>query len=73
MKQKVIFVYQTEHKLLGTYGPGGGNQPPEFMSTHPSHGTRIERLQQFMPKALAEYGKAQKDKFFLRPSGGVLA
>ena len=38
----------------------GGNQPPEFMSTHPSHGTRIERLQQFMPKALAEYGKATK-------------
>jgi metalloendopeptidase OMA1, mitochondrial len=33
----------------------GGNQPPEFMSTHPSHGTRIARLQQFMPKALEEY------------------
>ena len=22
----------------------GGSQPPEFASTHPSHGTRIERL-----------------------------
>jgi predicted Zn-dependent protease len=38
----------------------GGNQPPEFMSTHPSHGTRIERLQQFMPKAISEYEKSAK-------------
>jgi predicted Zn-dependent protease len=33
----------------------GGDQPPEFMSTHPSHGTRIERLQKLMPRALSEY------------------
>lgn len=33
----------------------GGNQPPEFASTHPSHGTRIENLRAFMPKAVAEY------------------
>ena len=32
----------------------GGNQPPEFMSTHPSHGTRIERLKQAMPQAMAD-------------------
>lgn len=38
----------------------GGNQPPEFMSTHPSHGTRVERLQAFMPKAMAEYEKSSK-------------
>jgi predicted Zn-dependent protease len=37
----------------------GGSQPPEFMSTHPSHGTRIERLQQLMPKAEEEYAKAK--------------
>jgi metalloendopeptidase OMA1, mitochondrial len=36
----------------------GGQQPPEFMSTHPSHGSRVERLQRIMPKALAEYEKA---------------
>jgi predicted Zn-dependent protease len=36
----------------------GGNQPPEFMSTHPSHANRIARLQQLMPRALAEYSKA---------------
>jgi predicted Zn-dependent protease len=37
----------------------GGGQPPEFMSTHPSHGTRIERLQELMPRAMEEYEKAK--------------
>jgi predicted Zn-dependent protease len=32
--------------------------PPEFMSTHPSHEHRIERLQALMPKAMAEYQQA---------------
>lgn len=36
----------------------GGNQPPEFLSTHPSHGRRIEQLQAWMPEALEEYHKA---------------
>ena len=36
----------------------GGSGPPEFMSTHPSHGTRIENLKQFMPRALEEYRSA---------------
>jgi len=38
----------------------GGDQPPQFMSTHPSHGSRIERLQKAMPRALAEFEKAAK-------------
>jgi len=33
----------------------GGGGAPEFMSTHPSHGTRIEQLKTLMPKAIAEY------------------
>jgi predicted Zn-dependent protease len=40
-------------------GQAGGNQPPEFMSTHPSHGTRIENLKEFMPRAIEEYEKAR--------------
>ena len=36
----------------------GGPQPPEFLSSHPSHGTRIEQLQAEMPKALEEYNKS---------------
>ncbi len=34
---------------------GRGNQPPEFLSTHPSSGTRIERLKALLPKALEIY------------------
>lgn len=37
----------------------GGGQPPEFMSTHPSHGTRIAQLEALMPKALEEFNRAQ--------------
>ena len=38
----------------------GGEQPSEFMSTHPSHGTRIEQLTEWMPEALALYESAPK-------------
>ena len=34
-------------------------QPPEFLSTHPSHGTRVAQLRALMPKALEEYNKTQ--------------
>jgi predicted Zn-dependent protease len=34
---------------------GNGQKPPEFMSTHPSEETRIQRLQKFMPEALKYY------------------
>ena len=37
----------------------GGAQPPEFASTHPSHGTRVEHLREFMPKAKAAYTEAR--------------
>jgi predicted Zn-dependent protease len=36
----------------------GGEQPPEFLSTHPSHGTRIQQLQSWMPQAIEEYNKS---------------
>lgn len=35
---------------------GGGGQA-EFLSTHPSHGTRIEQLKEWMPEAMAIYQK----------------
>ena len=34
---------------------GSGQKPPEFLSTHPSEGNRIEQLQKFMPEALKYY------------------
>jgi predicted Zn-dependent protease len=30
-------------------------QPPEFLSTHPAHGTRIKQLEGWMPEALSYY------------------
>ncbi len=35
----------------------GGQQPPEFLSTHPSHATRVKDLNDYMPKALKYYKK----------------
>lgn len=35
----------------------GGGQPPEFLSTHPNHGSRIAHLKAIMPKALEEYNR----------------
>jgi predicted Zn-dependent protease len=32
-----------------------GQKPPEFLSTHPSEGRRIDQLQKFMPEALTYY------------------
>jgi len=40
----------------------GGAQPPEFLSTHPSHGTRVEDLKSFLPRAMEEYEKAAGTK-----------
>ncbi len=38
-----------------------GNRPPEFLSTHPSEETRIERLKALMPEAL-KYYKPMKNR-----------
>jgi len=36
-----------------------GQQPIEFMSTHPAHATRIQQLQQHLPQATALFQQAQ--------------
>lgn len=48
----------------------GGQQPAEFLSTHPSHGTRIEQLTEWMPEALALYESAPKAPVADLPSIG---
>jgi predicted Zn-dependent protease len=35
----------------------GGQKPPEFMSTHPSDGTRINKIKAALPEALQYYKK----------------
>jgi predicted Zn-dependent protease len=46
----------------------GDGQPAEFLSTHPSHGTRIQDLGQRMPQALARFEGARRRG--LRPACG---
>ena len=38
----------------------GGREVPEFMSTHPSSGTRIDNLVSYFPRALVAYNEAQQ-------------
>ncbi len=35
-----------------------GQRPPEFLSTHPTEGTRIQQLQRYLPEALKYYRPA---------------
>lgn len=39
---------------------GGGARPPAWMSTHPSHGQRMQGLQAEMPEALARFEQARQ-------------
>ncbi len=48
----------------------GGQQPQEFLSTHPGHETRIKRLTEKMPEALALYQQASKAPVARLPSLG---
>lgn len=40
----------------------GGQSPPEFMSTHPSHDTRIKDLKANMPEAMKYYRASQANQ-----------
>lgn len=46
----------------------GGGAAAEFMSTHPSHETRIEQLKKWMPEALAIYQTKQSVPAVLLPT-----
>ncbi len=45
-------------RLWENMGRADGAHPPEFLSTHPSHGRRIDDLQERMPRALEYYEQA---------------
>jgi predicted Zn-dependent protease len=51
----------------------GGKQPQEFLSTHPGHETRIKRLTEHMPEALALYTPANKAPVAQLPPIGAAA
>lgn len=47
----------------------GGGSPPEFLSTHPSHSSRIHDLEQRLPRALQTYERARAEGRTPRCSG----
>lgn len=47
--QEAIGLWERMEKL------SNGQKPPEFLSTHPTEGRRIDQLQKFMPEALTYY------------------
>jgi metalloendopeptidase OMA1, mitochondrial len=54
--REAIAFWQRMEKL------GGGQAPPEWLSTHPSHGHRVEDLQKWLPEALREYEAARRSR-----------
>jgi len=50
-----IVVWQKMQKYA--QGAGGRGQPPQFLSTHPSHEARIKDMQAALPKVLPLYRK----------------
>lgn len=58
-------------ELWKNMASSGGSQPPEWLSTHPSHSSRIEHLQSRMSHAVGIYNRAQasgKKPYCQRPS-----
>ncbi len=52
-----IAVWHKMQKLAQS--AGGRGQPPQFLSTHPSHETRIKEIEASLPKVLPLYRKQQ--------------
>ena len=46
-------------EFWGRMAAGSSGAPPEFLSTHPSHETRVDELTALMPRAMAEYEAAR--------------
>lgn len=53
------FVPDASVKLWENMATAGGGQPPEFLSTHPSHGSRIAALRERMASARAQQAAAR--------------
>ncbi len=47
-------------QLWRKMGAQGGSKPPEFLSTHPSDTTRVQRIESLIPKVMPFYQAARK-------------
>jgi len=59
-----VNVWQKMSKVAsqGTPGQSARGQPPQFMSTHPSHGTRIKDIEANLPRVIPLYDAARKQR-----------
>jgi len=48
------------HKMQRLAARGAGGQPPQFLSTHPSHESRIREIEANLPKVLPLYAAAKR-------------
>ena len=53
-------------KMAQLGAQSGGNHPPQFLSTHPAHATRIREIEASLPRVLPLYEAARRD---LKKSG----
>ena len=49
---------------MGEHAKKKGNSPPEFMSTHPSHESRIDNFKKWIPEVKSKYSPYQHNYFF---------
>jgi predicted Zn-dependent protease len=59
---KAGFNPQDSVQLWKNMANASGGAPPEWMSTHPSHNTRIRELEKTIPNEIPEYQNALKNK-----------
>jgi Zn-dependent protease with chaperone function len=53
-----VAVWQKMSRFAQSGAGGGRGQPPQFLSTHPSHDSRIREIEANLPKVLPLYKKA---------------
>ena len=54
-----VSVWQKMSKLAQAGGKGASRQPPQFLSTHPSHESRIRDIEANLPKVMPLYTRAK--------------
>ena len=52
-----VVVWQKMSRLSQSSAKAGGGQPPQFLSTHPSHESRIREIEANLPKVMPLYAR----------------
>jgi predicted Zn-dependent protease len=52
-----VVVWQKMSKIAQAGGKGGSGQPPQFLSTHPTHQNRIKEIEANLPKVMPLYNR----------------